>query len=53
MEAYKYLGYEREDFPVVNYNRDKLLSLPIFPEMTLEQQTYVADLIKNFYFKVI
>ena len=49
MEAYQYLGYERNDFPVVTENQSKILSLPIFPELTSGQQEYVCDKIKEFY----
>lgn len=49
MKAYKYLGYSREDFPVASQFENKILSLPIFPEMTEEQISYVADNIKKFF----
>lgn len=51
MEAYKYLNHSREDFPVASYNEDKILSLPMYPEMSIEQQTYVAKTIKEFFSK--
>lgn len=49
MDAYKYLGKTREDFPMVAANQSKILSIPIFPELTNEQQNYIAAQIKNFY----
>lgn len=49
MNAYKYLNYTREDFPVASYNEDKILSLPMFPELTKEQITHVANTIAAFF----
>jgi dTDP-4-amino-4,6-dideoxygalactose transaminase len=49
MAAYEYLGYSKSDFPVVYNNQSKILSLPIFPELTIDQQTYIADSIKEFF----
>ena len=47
--AYEYLGYSRGDFPVSERNSDCNLTLPIFPEITAEQQQEVADAILEFY----
>lgn len=41
--AYRYLGYREGDFPVAEAAARKIISLPIFPEMTDEQVDYVAD----------
>lgn len=49
MEAYKYLGHTRADFPVVARNQGEILSIPIYPELTQRQQTYIANTIKRFY----
>jgi len=49
MQAYQYLGYQSEDFPVANALQSKILSLPIFPEMTPDQINYTADCIRNYY----
>lgn len=51
MEAYKYLGYKQSDFPVVAKNQSKLLSLPMYPELTKEQANYIAKIISDFYKK--
>ena len=49
MDAYKYLGKTTDDFPVVAANQSRILSIPIFPELTKQQQDYIATQIKNFY----
>ncbi|MEO0281640.1 MAG: DegT/DnrJ/EryC1/StrS family aminotransferase [candidate division WOR-3 bacterium] len=48
-ESYKFLGYKQGDFPVAEDYAPKLLSLPMFPEMTDEQVDYVVEKIKEFY----
>ena len=41
--AYAYLGHNPADFPVAYRNQSRILSLPIFPEMTEEMIEYVAN----------
>jgi len=41
--AYAYLGHKPADFPVAYANQSRILSLPIFPEMTDEMIVYVAE----------
>jgi dTDP-4-amino-4,6-dideoxygalactose transaminase len=41
--AYAYLGHKPADFPAAYRNQSRILSLPIFPEMTGEMIDYVAD----------
>jgi dTDP-4-amino-4,6-dideoxygalactose transaminase len=41
--AYAYLGHKPADFPVAYRNQSRILSLPIYPEMTDEMIQYVAD----------
>ena len=48
-EAFAYLGYKKGDIPAVEKACDEILSLPIYPELTEENQVYVADAIKEFY----
>ncbi len=47
--AYAYLGHKPADFPVAYANQGRILSLPIYPEMTDEMIAYVADQIKSFF----
>lgn len=51
MEAYAYLGHVPEDFPVSHSYKEEILSLPLFPELTEEQITYIVHKIKEFYGK--
>jgi dTDP-4-amino-4,6-dideoxygalactose transaminase len=46
--AFRHLGYARGDFPVSETATEKILSLPIFPEMTEEEIRYVADAVRMY-----
>ncbi|HXG70767.1 MAG TPA: DegT/DnrJ/EryC1/StrS family aminotransferase [Gemmatimonadaceae bacterium] len=47
--AYIRLGARPQDFPNAFANQSRILSLPIFPEMTEEQQDYVVGAIALFF----
>lgn len=47
--AYDYLSHTPADFPVAYEHQSKILSLPIFPEMTKEQVDCVSGKIRDFY----
>jgi dTDP-4-amino-4,6-dideoxygalactose transaminase len=47
--AYAYLGHKPGDFPVAHANQSRILSLPIFPEMTDEMISYVTGKITGFF----
>ena len=49
LKAYEYLGHTPADFPVVTQHSREIISLPVYPELTGEQQHYVAEKIKAFY----
>lgn len=49
LPAYKYLNHHHEDFPIAVENQGLILSLPMFPELSYDQQVYVAEAIKSFY----
>jgi dTDP-4-amino-4,6-dideoxygalactose transaminase len=48
-KAYSYIGYKEGSFPVAEDAARRLLSLPMFPELTREQIEYVCDAIKGFH----
>lgn len=48
-QAFASLGLKKGSFPVAEMFADKILSLPIFPEITNEQIDSVVDGIKEFY----
>ena len=45
--ALSFLGYQKGDFPEAEKWADENLSLPIFPEMTMEQVEYVCEKVKE------
>lgn len=47
--AYASLGYQQGSFPRSEETAGKLLSLPMFPEMTTEQLETVAHYVREFY----
>ncbi|MEJ2715531.1 MAG: DegT/DnrJ/EryC1/StrS family aminotransferase [Deltaproteobacteria bacterium] len=47
-EAYRELGYTRGAFPAAEECADRVLSLPMFPQLTNEQAVRVAAAIDNF-----
>ncbi|MDR1917277.1 MAG: DegT/DnrJ/EryC1/StrS family aminotransferase [Synergistaceae bacterium] len=47
--CFSYLGYKRGDFPVSEKLCDEVLALPIFPELTADEQERVAGGIAKFY----
>jgi dTDP-4-amino-4,6-dideoxygalactose transaminase len=50
-EVYKDLGYKKGDCPVSEDLSNKVVSLPIYPELTKEEQEYIVKAIKEFYEK--
>ena len=49
LEAYDYLGYKPDDFPVAQALSERILSLPLYPELTDVQIVYLVDSIKEFF----
>jgi len=50
-KAYEKLGYRKGDFPVSEKLASQVLSLPLFPEITQEQQETVAKAVTAFHVK--
>lgn len=48
-ECFSYLSYKKGDFPISEHAASHTLALPIYPELTEDQQAYVVDKIKEFY----
>lgn len=45
--AFRKFGFARGDFPVAEAAAEQVLSLPLYPQITLEQQTRVADAVRR------
>jgi dTDP-4-amino-4,6-dideoxygalactose transaminase len=50
-ECYSFLKYHRGDLPNSEKTSEEVLALPIYPELTEDQQTAVVDCIRAFYKK--
>jgi dTDP-4-amino-4,6-dideoxygalactose transaminase len=48
-KAYQHLGYQKGDFPVAEQVAETALSLPLYPELTSEQQAYIVQKIAVFF----
>jgi dTDP-4-amino-4,6-dideoxygalactose transaminase len=47
-ECFRYLGYQALDFPESERAAQETFALPVYPELTNEQQRYVVDSFKSF-----
>jgi len=47
--AYKNLNLPNGDYPITEKVAQEILSLPMFPNLTVEQIEYVSEKVKNFY----
>ena len=43
LQAYKYLGYKPENFPLSSKFSNEILSLPMYPELTRSQIEYISS----------
>lgn len=51
LKAYEYLGYKPADYPIASSLQDVILSLPVFPEISREQQDFIISRIIEFHKK--
>jgi dTDP-4-amino-4,6-dideoxygalactose transaminase len=49
LKAYAYLNHQEHDFPEAAKAAGEILSLPMFPELSDEQISYLAQAVKEFY----
>jgi dTDP-4-amino-4,6-dideoxygalactose transaminase len=47
-ECYSFLGYREGDLPISEKRAEEVVSIPIYPELTGEEQEYVISTIKEF-----
>jgi len=48
-KCFSYLGYKQGDFPVAEEAAREVLALPIYPELTSDQQDFIVSSIQSFY----
>ena len=48
-EVYAYLGYEEGSLPISEHASLRTMALPLYPEMTEDEQHYVIQTVKEFY----
>jgi len=48
-QSLKHLGHKKGDFPITEDLSKKILSLPLYPELTFKQQDVVVNAIKAFF----
>ena len=48
-ECFKYIGYKNGDFPVAEMAANHTLAIPVYPELSPDQQAYVVEKITEFY----
>lgn len=48
-ECFSHFGYEKGDFPESEKASAEVLALPVFPELSLDQQEYIVAAVREFY----
>ncbi len=51
-KIHQHLGYKEGDFPNAEKAAKEVLSLPVFPELTIEEQSYIINTIKGYFKKL-
>lgn len=47
-KVFESLGYKEGDFPVAEYLSKKTFTIPVYPELTDEEQNYIISILKKF-----
>ena len=47
--CFRNLGYKQGDFPIAERVANKIIALPIYPEMTIDEVEFICETIKSFY----
>jgi len=48
-ECFSYLGHKEGDFPEAERAAKETLTLPVYPELTIEQKEYIVEKLKEFF----
>ncbi len=48
-EVFQYLGYRKGDFPISEEVSTRILSLPVFPELSQDERDYIIETILSFF----
>lgn len=51
-KVYEDLGYKEQDLPISESLAKKTFAIPLYPELTIKQQEYIVNSIKEFYEKI-
>ncbi len=51
-KCFAYLGYKRGDFPISEKASREVLALPMFPELTSDQQDYIVSCLCQFFSQI-
>ncbi len=48
LKVFETLGYKNGDFPVAEYLSKKTFTIPVYPELTEEEQNFIISILKKF-----
>ena len=48
VRAYRYLGLTMAEFPIAHKYQSEILSIPIYPELMIEERSYIINALKKF-----